>query len=52
MDCNGMLWSSTYSSSDIAARYRIAHDHQIGPRLQVGLAEGLGHRNIQRSQEV
>ena len=36
----------------IAARYRVAHDHQIGLWLQVGFTEGLRYRNIERRQEL
>ena len=37
---------------NIAARDRIADDHQVGTRLQIGFAERLRDRNAQRSQEV
>ncbi len=32
---------------DVAARDGIAHDHQVGPRLKVLLAEWLRDRNAQ-----
>ena len=37
---------------DIAARNCIAHDHQIGPRIQILLGKRLRHRNSQRSRKV
>ena len=37
---------------NVAARNRVSHHHHIWPRIEIGGRKRLGHRNIQRSQEV